>query len=247
MRWAWPLPAVFVWLGAWGWYAGLLAFGLSQAVSFAVAASLGMLASLWGDSRWRRVWIGLGFPLSWVLLHGAADMPAWVWLLPAGVFLLLYPPVAWRDAPLFPTPPDALEGLREQVPLPPMARILDAGAGMGDGLRALERAYPDARLEGVERSWPLVQLARWRCPGARVFRGDMWRSDWSAYDMVYLFQRPETMPRAAEKARRELRPGAWLVSLEFEAPGLEPVVQLESRAGKLVWVYAPAAGARDQR
>ncbi len=240
MRWPWPLPAVFVWLGAWGWYAGLLAFGLGQAGAFAVAASLSVLASLWGDSRWRRGMIALGFPLSWVLLYGGADVPAWVWLLPAAVFLLLYPPVSWRDAPLFPTPPDALEGLRERVPLPPMARILDAGAGVGDGLRALERAYPDARLEGVERSWPLALMARWRCPGARVLRGDMWRTDWSAYDMVYLFQRPETMPRAVEKAQQELRPGAWLVSLEFEAPGLKPVAQLEYEAGKSVWVYAPA-------
>ncbi len=247
-RWPWPLPAVFVWVGAWGWYAGLLALGIGAAGAFAAAASLSVLASLWGDSRWRRGLIALGFPLSWVLIHGAAGVPAWVWLLPAAVFVLLYPPLAWRDAPLFPTPLEALDGLREQVFLPPMARILDAGAGLGDGLRALERAFPDARLEGVERSWPLAQLARWRCPAARVRRGDMWATDWSGYDMVYLFQRPETMPRAAQKARRELRPGAWLASLEFEVPGCPPTLRWTCPDGRLLWLYQaplPPAGPVD--
>jgi hypothetical protein len=45
------------------------------------------------------------------------------------------------------------------------------------------------------------------------------------------------MPRAAEKARAELRPGAWLVSLEFEAEGVKPVARLEGAQGKPVWVY----------
>jgi hypothetical protein len=44
------------------------------------------------------------------------------------------------------------------------------------------------------------------------------------------------MPRAIEKARAELKPGAWLVSLEFEAVGLTPVAKLGAQ-GKPVWVY----------
>jgi hypothetical protein len=57
-------------------------------------------------------------------------------------------------------------------------------------------------------------------PAAR--RGDMWAADWSAFDVVYLFQRPETMPRAWRKACAEMREGAWLVSLEFAVPGQVP-------------------------
>lgn len=45
------------------------------------------------------------------------------------------------------------------------------------------------------------------------------------------------MPRAIEKARAELKPGAWLVSLEFEAVGLTPVAKLAGAQGKPVWVY----------
>jgi hypothetical protein len=79
-------------------------------------------------------------------------------------------------------------------------------------------------------------LCALRCPWARVRHGDIWFSDWSAYDMVYLFQRPESMTRAVIKAA-ELRAGAWLVSLEFEATHLLPTAQYRTPGGKMVWVY----------
>ena len=37
-------------------------------------------------------------------------------------------------------------------------------------------------------------------------RGDIWQADGSAYHGVHLFQSPENMPRAIEKARAELEP-----------------------------------------
>jgi hypothetical protein len=50
------------------------------------------------------------------------------------------------------------------------------------------------------------------------------------------------MARAIDKARRELRPGAWLASLEFEAPGLRPSAVLRAPGRKPVWLYrAPLA------
>jgi hypothetical protein len=70
-----------------------------------------------------------------------------------------------------------------------------------------------------------------------VRQGDIWAHDWSGYDMVYLFQRPESMPRAVAKARAELKAGAYLVSLEFEAQALKPFAALNPAQGKPVWVY----------
>ena len=153
------------------------------------------------------------------------------------MFLALYPPSSWKDAPLFPTPHGVLQGLREAAPLPLAGRVLDAGCGLGDGLIALEREYPDVHLVGIERSLPLRLLCALRCRWARVLGGDMWAADWSPYDMVYLFQRPESMPRAMEKAAAELAPGAWLASLEFEATGYKPQARLETVKGKPVWLY----------
>jgi hypothetical protein len=81
---------------------------------------------------------------------------------------------------------------------------------------ALRAAYPTARLVGIEWSWPLRLVCALRCPWAQVRQGDIWRADWRPYDLVYLFQRPESMPRALAKAAAQMRPGSWLVSLEFE-------------------------------
>jgi SAM-dependent methyltransferase len=235
-RLRWPLPALLAWGLAWLIYEGLQRAGLSALAALAWACAVGVVLSLLGDSWWRRAMLGLGFPLS-LALSGAANLPAWAWLLPLALLLLIYPLNAWRDAPLFPTPAHALRDLAVQAPLPPAARVLDAGCGLGDGLKALREAYPAAQLNGLEFSWPLVALCALRCPWARVRQGDIWRADWQSYELVYLFQRPESMPRAVAKAQAELKPGCWLVSLEFEATALHAHAVLQAPDGRPVWAY----------
>jgi hypothetical protein len=232
----WPLPALLAWALCWLAFVQLLGMELGGEVSLALATLLGVGLSVLGKSWWRRLIISLGFPLS-LAASGGVGLPAWAWLIPMLLLLLVYPLNAWRDAPLFPTPANTLTQLPSIAALPPGARLLDAGCGLGHGLQALRLAYPQARLYGIEWSWPLTQLCRWRCPWADVSRGDIWRADWSRYDLVYLFQRPESMPRAIAKASAELRTGSWLVSLEFEATGLKPMARLEGAQGKPVWVY----------
>jgi hypothetical protein len=120
--------------------------------------------------------------------------------------------------------------------------MLDAGCGAGDGLRALRRAWPDAQVAGVEWSWALAWLARWRCPWARVQQGDMWAAGaWQGLHLVYLFQRPESMARAWDKARAEM-PGGWLASLEFVVPGVAPDLVAPLPGGRTVAAWrVPAA------
>jgi len=232
----WPLPAVLVWAAAWALLLGLPGQGVAPELAVGAASTLGVVASLLGGTWWRRLMIGLGFPLS-MLLTQAASLPGWAWLLPLLALLLIYPLNAWRDAPLFPTPRDALKDLPAHVQLDSGAMVLDAGCGLGAGLKALRAAYPAAQLTGIEWSWPLRALCALRCPWARVRQGDIWVADWSGFQVVYLFQRPESMPRAVAKARAQLAPGAWLVSLEFEATELQPQAVLRTLADKPVWVY----------
>ena len=236
----WPLPAVLAWLVSWGVFRAVLGQGAALWLALGLASVVGVAASLWGRSVWRRALIAGGFPLSLALslpALGLAAVPAWAWLLPLALLLLVYPLNAWRDAPLFPTPLDALTELPAHAPLPAGALVLDAGCGLGHGLQALRMAYPAATLQGLEFSWPLRWLCALRCPWARVRQGDIWKADWSAYDMVYLFQRPESMGRAVDKARAELRPGAWLVSLEFEATQATTSASWRTPGGKMVWLY----------
>lgn len=243
----WPLPALLVWALAWGL---CLTLRQSQAPVWAalgLPTALGLVLAQWpalAATRWRAVFVAAGFPLSALLLallSGTVGAAGWVWLLPLALLLLAYPVRAWRDAPLFPTPAGALSELARHAPLGPQAQVLDAGCGLGDGLRELRAAYPQADLHGIEWSWPWALACRVRCPWATVRRGDLWAQDWAPFDLVYLFQRPESMPQAVDKARRELRAGAWLVSLEFQAPGLAPVASISLSPQRRLWLYRMGA------
>lgn len=247
---AWPLPALLTWAVAWALAWALKAAGAPMWAALAVPTGLGALAT-WlpgvAATGWRRLMVAGGFPLS-ALVLGQGGLPGWMWLAPMLLLLLAYPVHAWRDAPVFPTPRGALTELPSRAPLPARRpdgqppRVLDAGCGLGDALIALHAAYPHARIEGVEWSWMWRFVAAWRCPWARVRQGDMWADNWAGIDLVYLFQRPESMPRALAKAQAEMRPGSWLVSLEFEGRDAQgrawsPHARLSLPQGRPIWVY----------
>lgn len=236
LRRLWPLPALVSWALAWGVYLILPGLGASAALALLAAALVGLAMSLFGNSWWRRLIVAAGFPLA-LLVSDAAVVPAWAWLLLLGVLALVYPLHAWRDAPLFPTPAHALRALPAHALLPDGALVLDAGCGLGHGLQALREAYPSAQLHGIEWSWPLRLACALRCPWARVCQGDIWRVDWRPYQLVYLFQRPESMPRALDKAAAQMQPGSWLVSLEFEARDWRAAHTIALADRRQVWIY----------
>jgi SAM-dependent methyltransferase len=236
---AWPLSALWVWLAA--WLAHLALSGSLPNGALMGGVVLGVAGALLHRARWRRLIVALGFPLSALMLGLRPADSAWgwslAWLVALALLWWLYPRRSWRDAPVYPTPRGALASLPGLAPLPAGARVLDAGCGAGDGLRELLRAYPQARVEGVEWSRPLALLARWRARGARVRQGDLWADDWSPFALVYVFQRPESMARLWTKARAELAPGAWLASLDFAVPGVVPAARWQLANGQFVWLY----------
>jgi len=238
----WPWPALGAWAAGWVLLQAASLAGLPGWLSVALAwsPSLALAGCVRGLSR--RLIALAGLPAALWLQQGA---PAWIWLALAAGLLALYPMSAWRDAPLFPTPPDALLGLARRLALPARAHMLDAGSGLGHGLAALRRAFPRARLEGVDRSLPLVLAARVRMGrAARLRRCDMWAVSWSGYDLVYLFQRPESMPGAWSKACAEMRAGSWLVSLEFPVPGVAAAHTSAVEGGRARRVFAYRVPAR---
>lgn len=231
----WPLPALLAWAAAWIVQQSLQTL-VGDATALVVATLLGAAIGWRCPQPWRRAIVAAGFPLAMAISDGAT-VPAWLWLVPLGVLALTYPSRTWGDAPLFPTPAGALDELPALVSLPPQARVLDAGCGLGHGLRALHRAYPQARIEGIEWSWPLRWWTGLRCRFAHVRRGDLWQDPWTGLDLVYLFQRPETMLRLMAKADAEMTAGRWLVSLAFEVPGRTPHAVFHTVEGRPVWVY----------
>jgi SAM-dependent methyltransferase len=235
-RWPWPLPALAAWACGWAVFVIAAMAGLAPAAALLLGC-IGSWMLAWPcRGAWRRLIAWAGFPASAWALGAAAAWSPWAWAL-AGIGLLgVYPLRAWRDAPFFPTPAHALDGLADVIARPPLT-VLDAGCGLGHGLVALREQWPQARVEGVEWSRPLAWLARRRCRWAAVRRGDLWADDWSRFDLVYVFQRPESMPRVGAKALRQMRPGSWLVSLEFAWPGARPLACLQGPGRRPVWVY----------
>ena len=233
----WPLPALLAWAACWAVFVGLRSQDAAPSIALVLAALMGAAIAVAGSTPWRRIFIGAGFPLSLAASGVAAGMPAWAWLGPLAALLLVYPITAWRDAPVFPTPKGALRGLAAQLPLLDGARVLDAGCGLGDALIELRREFPRAALTGIEWSWPLRFACALRCRFAALRRADMWLADWTGFDLVYVFQRPESMRHAADKASREMRPGSWLASLEFEIASRPPTQVFTCADGRPLWLY----------
>jgi hypothetical protein len=242
---AWPWSALVAWSLCWLGFTALRGIGTGAGVAAAIAALGGLALATLAASTWRRILVASGFPLSLALSGVGGPLPAWAWLATLAVLAFFYPLRAWRDAPVFPTRRGSLRGIAAHVRLAPGAAILDAGSGSGAALCELRREYPQATLFGIEWSWPLWLVGALRCRFARVRRGDFWVADWTPFALVYLFQRPESMPRALAKAAHELQPGAWLASLVFEIEALVPERVLDGVDGRRVWLYrAPFRRAR---
>ncbi len=237
----WPLPALLGWAAAWAVHGAALALQLPPAGALLCATLTGAAAAALVAGHLRRLLVAGGFPLSALALGLTAGWPVWAWLLLLLPLLAAYPMRAWRDAPYFPTPAAALVGLQGTVG--PVHRLLDAGCGLGHALQALRAEWPGARCEGIEWSPLLVLLARRRCRWARIQRGDLWAQPWQTHDLVYVFQRPESMARVWAKAQAEMKPGAWLASLEFAVDGVEPQACWQQPGQKPLWLYQPRAEA----
>ena len=169
---------------------------------------------------------------TFVLIHGAWH-GAWCWRALTDTLLERGHRV-WAPS---------LSGLADRAPLGAGQVVLDAGCGLGDGLLELSRAYPGVRLEGVEWSRPLAWWAALRVRAARVRQGDLWADDWSHFSLVYVFQRPESMPRVWAKACAEMPPGGWLCSLDFAVPDVKPAARWNLPTGQAVWLYRPVRNA----
>ena len=127
--------------------------------------------------------------------------------------------------------------------------MLDAGSGAGDGLRELCRALPGTTVEGIESSLVLRVVSGLRARSARgllsaTSRG---RSDWGPYQLVYLFQRPESMAPAWQKAQAQMAFCSWLVSLDFAIPDVRPQAHWQISTGQTVWVYRRVEAHRCQK
>ena len=217
----------------------LLTAALAQgALAALITHKLGM-ASWWRPIQFL-------FPLA-VLTALALHLPSWLFLLAFLLLLGLYWSTFRTQVPYYPSQAAVWDAVRQLLPpeQPGGAlKLIDIGSGLGGAVLYWSRLRPDARCSGIELA-PFPWLYSWlraRLGGsqARFILGDYEKLDFSQYDLVFAYLSPAPMQALWRKAKAELKPGAILVSLEFEIPGHPPgqVLQpAEDSPALYVWYF----------
>ena len=191
----------------------------------AVAATL---ATLTRQAPWWRI-MHAGFaPLAWLVTQWQVD-PGW-FLLAFMLLLLIYRGAISGQVPLYFSNRATVLALQDLLAAQNERRFIDLGAGVGSTLLPLAKALPHTRMTGVENA-PLTWLTGWlRSRGKANLDwrwGNLWDTPLHEYDVAYAFLSPAPMTALWEKAKKEMRPGALLISNSFPIPDVEPEVMIE--------------------
>jgi hypothetical protein len=170
------------------------------------------------------------------------DLSTWVYLISFLLLAVIYWSTYRSQVPLYLSSRLAWHALEDLLPQGRVFKFVDVGAGLGGVQAHLARIRPDGLFVGVENA-PLPFLIAWarmlRYPNCTMRREDFWQMSFADYDIVYAYLSPVPMARLWEKANREMRAGALLVSNTFEVPGQLPdrIIELNDfhRSNLLVW------------
>ena len=225
----------------------LLAQGMASFISFqiiGVLSSTGTTPHL-EDATWLIVGmhssiavllsIFLRLPYWWLLIQ-ASFVPAVVlsfnlnitpvlYLLAFVIFWLMFRDNTTERVPLYLSSTQTWECLSQSLPQDKPLRFLDAGCGLGGGIRHLARCHPGSTFYGVESApipYIYARIMARNIPNCQVLWGNFRDLDFRNYDLVYAFLSPQPMPALWCKVRKEMRPGTRFISNSFSIPGFEP-------------------------
>ena len=133
---------------------------------------------------------------------------------------------ALRGAPYANTLPSRIEEMMKLAEVKKGERAVDIGSG--DGRIVIALAKRGVEAHGYEINPLLVLWSRYKLKRAGVsdrafihFK-DMWRHDYSDFDLIISCQISYMMGRLEKKLRREIKPGARVVSNYFTFPTWKP-------------------------
>lgn len=144
--------------------------------------------------------------------------------------------IAWLLVPIIsgggPYVPSRMSRVHEMIRVAKLTKEdVTVDLGSGDGRIVIAAAHTGAKGIGYEIHLGLVWLSRLKAYKAGV--GDrttflcrsMWNADLSNVTVVFLYQIPYAMRSIGEKLKKELPPGARIISNAFEVTGWEPVYE----------------------
>ncbi len=220
----WPVLSFVSWISDWLFFVLLIHLEIESSLAFFLVLFFILSKNLLIDlSKWQKLFLLLGFPLSSFLLQINQASSSVGWLMPLFILLLIYPPNSWKDAPIFPTPSNALNGLNFILDLKNNSKILDFGSGTGNGIRAILKEWPNSYVFGVENSILFYLFTKFKYPKATIIFKNMWDVHLSNFNVLYVFQRPETMNQIWEKAKKEMPPKSFVISLSFPIENINPI------------------------
>jgi SAM-dependent methyltransferase len=126
-------------------------------------------------------------------------------------------------------------------------RVLDLGCGDGRIVVAAAREF-NAHATGIEidparvlwaKAWTLLAGVSSR---TRILWGNMYSADLTGADVVILFLSPTANYKLQERLRRELKPGARIVSYYHPMWGWEPEEIGVAKSGYLLYLYRIPTG-----
>ena len=128
--------------------------------------------------------------------------------------------------------------------LPDNAKIYELGCGRAGFLRRLEKAtknQTEYKLVGVELIFPVYLLAKLQLllVGSKIKKEkkNFLKMSLKDVDCFYCYLNGPTMARLSLKLKKEAKPGAILISNQFELPGYEPLKEIQVQPTQRLRIY----------
>jgi SAM-dependent methyltransferase len=143
-------------------------------------------------------------------------------------------------APYFKTPKKAIREIFGLAQIKPGQKLYDLGAGDGKALIIAEKEF-GAKAVGFELAPIIYAMARLNLffhgiKKVRLYCKNFYNQDLSDADIVFCFLSIHAMARLEPKFKKELRPGAKIISYSFSLHGWTPKKVIEGYPGK-VFLY----------
>lgn len=132
---------------------------------------------------------------------------------------------AGSDAPFIPTKVQRIRKTLELAGLKKGEIFWELGSG--DGRVVLETAKMGALSYGVEQSllrvfWSRYQAKKQNLPNAKFIHGDIFKTDFSSADIIYIFLLPKGVDKLEPILKRNLKKGARIITQTFHFKNWKP-------------------------
>ncbi len=160
-----------------------------------------------------------------------------LFLVPAGLLVLVFGFVVFRGAPYLPTLKKQTDVALDMLGLKPGQVLLELGCG--DGRVVQQAAKRGSKVIGYELNPLLVLVARLRTwkyrKNIKIIWGDYWVKDWPTADGIFVFLLDRYMKKLDKKIIQQYSERSIkLTSIAFKVPGKKPV---KVRHGVFLYQY----------